>query len=134
MKNKNLTILLIIIPLVSILIFKSFSETKKTPEPEKIVELMGTQTTFAVKGNCGMCKKTIENAASSVSGVIKVDWNKNTKQVNLVYDSQIADLMSVHRAIAKSGYDTEIVKHDPDSYENLPLCCQYDPEMIINSN
>tara|TARA_B100000963_G_scaffold320807_1_gene303618 strand:- start:78 stop:482 length:405 start_codon:yes stop_codon:yes gene_type:complete len=134
MKNKNLTFLLIIIPLVSILIFKSFSETKKTPKPEKIVELMGTQTTFGVKGNCGMCKKTIENAASSVSGVIKVDWNKNTKQVNLVYDSQIADLMSVHRAIAKSGYDTEIVKHDPDSYENLPLCCQYDPEMIINSN
>ena len=81
-----------------------------------------------------MCKKTIENAANSVNGVIKVDWNQNTKQVNLVYDSQIADLMSVHRAIAKSGYDTEIVKHDPDSYENLPLCCQYDPEMIINSN
>lgn len=134
MKNKNLTILLIIIPLLSILIFKSFSEEKKIPEPEKIVELMGTQTTFGVKGNCGMCKKTIENAANSVNGVIKVDWNQNTKQVNLVYDSQIADLMSVHRAIAKSGYDTEVVKHDPDSYENLPLCCQYDPEMIINSN
>ena len=134
MKNKNLTILLIIIPLLSILIFKSFSEEKKIPEPEKIVELMGTQTTFGVKGNCGMCKKTIENAANSVNGVIKVDWNQNTKQVNLVYDSQIADLMSVHKAIAKSGYDTEVVKHDPDSYENLPLCCQYDPEMIINSN
>ena len=134
MKNKNLTILLIIIPLLSILIFKSFSEEKKIPEPEKIVELMGTQTTFGVKGNCGMCKKTIENAANSVNGVIKVDWNQNTKQVNLVYDSQIADLMSVHKAIAKSGYDTEVVKHDPDSYENLPLCCQYNPEMIINSN
>ena len=134
MKNKNLTILLIIIPLLSILIFKSFSEEKKIPEPEKIVELMGTQTTFGVKGNCGMCKKTIENAANSVNGVIKVDWNQNTKQVNLVYDSQIADLMSVHKAIAKSGYDTEVVKHDPDSYVNLPLCCQYDPEMIINSN
>ena len=134
MKNKNLTILLIIIPLLSILIFKSFSEEKKIPEPEKIVELMGTQTTFGVKGNCGMCKKTIENAANSVNGVMKVEWNQNTKQVNLVYDSQIADLMSVHKAIAKSGYDTEVVKHDPDSYENLPLCCQYNPEMIINSN
>jgi copper chaperone CopZ len=101
---------------------------------EKIVELMGTETSFGVKGNCGMCKKTIETAAKSLDGVIKADWDKQTKQVSLVYDSQIIDLMSIHQAIANSGYGTELVENNIDSYENLPLCCKYDPDMDIKSN
>ena len=101
---------------------------------EKIVELMGTETSFGVKGNCGMCKKTIETAANSLNGVIKADWDVQTKQVSLVYDSQIIDLMSIHQAIANSGYGTELVENNIDSYENLPLCCKYDPDMDIKSN
>ena len=109
------------------------SETS-TDNVEKIVELMGTETSFGVKGNCGMCKKTIETAANSLNGVIKADWDVQTKQVSLVYDSQIIDLMSIHQAIANSGYGTELVENDMDSYENLPLCCKYDPDMDIKSN
>ena len=101
---------------------------------EKIVELMGTETSFGVKGNCGMCKKTIETAANSLNGVIKADWDVQTKQVSLVYDSQIIDLMSIHQAIANSGYGTELVENNMDSYENLPLCCKYDPKMNEKSN
>jgi copper chaperone CopZ len=101
---------------------------------EKIVELMGTETSFGVKGNCGMCKKTIETAAKSLDGVIKADWDKQSKQVSLVYDSQIIDLMSIHQAIANSGYGTELVENNMDSYENLPLCCKYDPDMDVKSN
>jgi copper chaperone CopZ len=109
------------------------SETS-TDNVEKIVELMGTETSFGVKGNCGMCKKTIETAANSLNGVIKADWDVQTKQVSLVYDSQIIDLMSIHQAIANSGYGTELVENNMDSYENLPLCCKYDPDMDIKSN
>ena len=101
---------------------------------EKIVELMGTETSFGVKGNCGMCKKTIETAAKSLDGVINADWDVNTKQVSLVYDSQIVDLMSIHKVIAGSGYGTELVENNMDSYENLPLCCKYDPNMNVKSN
>ena len=101
---------------------------------EKIVELMGTETSFGVKGNCGMCKKTIETAANSLNGVIKADWDVQTKQVSLVYDSHIIDLMSIHQAIANSGYGTELVENNMDSYENLPLCCKYDPDMDVKSN
>ena len=101
---------------------------------EKIVELMGTETSFGVKGNCGMCKKTIETAANSLNGVIKADWDVQTKQVSLVYDSQIIDLMSIHQAIANSGYGTELVENNMDSYENLPLCCKYDPAMDVKTN
>ena len=101
---------------------------------EKIVELMGNETSFGVKGNCGMCKKTIETAALSLSGVTNADWDKQTKQIKLIYDPQIVDLMSIHQAIANSGYGTELVENNMDSYDNLPLCCKYDPKMNIKSN
>ena len=111
------------------------NDSKITSEnAEKIVELMGTETSFGVKGNCGMCKKTIEIAAMSLDGVFNADWDVNTKQVSLVYDSQIIDLISIHKVIAGSGYGTELVENNMDSYENLPLCCKYDPNMNVKSN
>ena len=111
------------------------NDSKITSEnAEKIVELMGNETSFGVKGNCGMCKKTIETAALSLSGVTNADWDKQTKQIKLIYDPQIVDLMSIHQAIANSGYGTELVENNMDSYDNLPLCCKYDPKMSIKSN
>ena len=111
------------------------NDSKITSEnAEKIVELMGNETSFGVKGNCGMCKKTIETAALSLSGVTNADWDKQTKQIKLIYDPQIVDLMSIHQAIANSGYGTELVENNMDSYDNLTLCCKYDPKMNIKSN
>jgi len=95
---------------------------------EAIVELMGTETSFAVKGNCKMCKKTIETAALSMEGVLKADWDVKTKQINLVYDDQFIELTTVHNAIAQSGYSTDLVDLNKEAYDNLPMCCQYDPE------
>ena len=97
-------------------------------EVEAIVELMGTETSFAVKGNCKMCKKTIETAALSMEGVLKADWDVKTKQINLVYDDQFIELTTVHNAIAQSGYSTDLVDLNKEAYDNLPMCCQYDPE------
>ncbi len=132
--KKNILILgIVLIAGYTIIVFGSKSSNVE-PNPEKIVELMGTETSFGVKGNCGMCKETIESAAYSLNGVITADWNKETKQLNLVYDSQIIDLLSVHQAIANSGYGTELVDYDMDKYENLPFCCKYDPNMQVKIN
>ena len=95
---------------------------------ETIVELMGTETSFAVKGNCKMCKKTIETSAMSLDGVLKANWDVKTKQIDLVYDDQLVELMTIHNTIAASGYSTELVDLNQEAYDNLPLCCQYDPE------
>ena len=95
---------------------------------ETIVELMGTESSFAVKGNCKMCKKTIETSAMSLDGVLKADWDVKTKQIDLVYDDQLVELMTIHNTIAASGYSTELVDLNQEAYDNLPLCCQYDPE------
>ena len=95
---------------------------------ETIIELMGTETSFAVKGNCKMCKKTIETSALSLDGVHKANWGVKTKQIDLVYDEQLVELMTIHNTIAASGYSTELVDLNQEAYDNLPLCCQYDPE------
>ena len=101
---------------------------------EAIVELMGTETSFGVKGNCKMCKKTIEASALSLEGVLKADWDVKTKQVSLVYDDQMIDLISVHKAISDSGYGTDLNELNKEAYDNLPLCCQYDPDMQTEIN
>ena len=95
---------------------------------ETIIELMGTETSFRVKGNCKMCKKTIETSALSLDGVHKANWDVKTKQIDLVYDEQLVELMTIHNTIAASGYSTELVDLNQEAYDNLPLCCQYDPE------
>ena len=103
-------------------------------DSEQIVELMGTETSFGVKGNCKMCKSNIETAALSLNGVLKADWDVKTKQVSLVYDDQMIDLTSIHQAISNSGYGTDLNELNKEAYDNLPLCCQYDPEMKTDIN
>jgi mercuric ion binding protein len=104
------------------------AEISNPEKAETIVELMGTETTFGVKGNCKMCKKTIETAALSLDGVHKAVWDVETKQIDLVYDDQLVELMTIHNTIANSGYSTELVDLNKEAYDNLPMCCQYNPD------
>jgi copper chaperone CopZ len=78
-----------------------------------------------VKGNCGMCEKRIEKAALSVDGVSKADWNKETKQMELIFDDTKTDLDKVEVAIAKVGHDTPKHKAPDAVYKALPDCCLY---------
>ena len=81
---------------------------------------------FEVKGNCGMCEKTIEKAASSVDGVATADWNKETKQMEVVFNDEKTSVDKVQKAIAEAGYDTPMHKAKDEVYNKLPGCCQYD--------
>jgi mercuric ion binding protein len=104
------------------------AEISNPVKAETIVELMGTETTFGFIGNCKMCKKTIETAALSLDGVHKAVWDVQTKQIDLVYDDQLVEIMTIHNTIANSGYSTELVDLNKEAYDNLPMCCQYNPE------
>jgi len=139
MKNKSTIVISLVIGLfigvfLTNLILTEDNSEILIIEPEAIVELMGTETSFGVKGNCKMCKSTIETAALSLEGVLKADWDVKTKQVSLVYDTQMVDLTSIHQAISNSGYGTDLNELNKEAYDNLPLCCQYDPEMEIKLN
>ena len=82
--------------------------------------------TFKVAGNCGMCKTRIEQAAKSVEGVDSAYWNKETKMIEVAYDSKKVDIHKVHMAIAKAGHDTKMHKATDEVYNKLPGCCKYE--------
>jgi len=80
---------------------------------------------FGVSGNCDMCKERIEKAAKSVQGVSSTDWDVKTKKIHVEYDNALADLNTIHMAIAQAGHDTEKFKASDEVYNNLPECCLY---------
>ena len=103
--------------LVSVLLFLFVSTTgfaaKKT---EKI----------AIKGNCDMCEKRIERAAYSVKGVIKADWDVESKTFKVTYNDKKTTLDKIETAIANVGHDTPNHKASDEVYNNLHSCCKYE--------
>ena len=85
---------------------------------------MGTETSFGVKGNCGMCKSRIEETAMNNKGVEKAEWNKETKVLTLQY-AENTDVKVIQEAIAEAGHDNGTFKADDKIYEALPGCCHY---------
>ena len=81
---------------------------------------------FKVYGNCGMCENRIEKAAKSIDGVTIADWNKETKMIEVAFDSTKTDVHKVHMAIANVGHDTEMHKAKDETYNSLPSCCKYE--------
>lgn len=109
-----------------------YSQTHK--EIMKTEQASLSMITFGVRGNCNMCKKTIEKAANSVKGVSKANWNKDKKMIMVSFDSSKTNEMEIQKAVAASGYDTEKVKGNLDAYSGLPGCCKYNHSMEMNQN
>jgi copper chaperone CopZ len=130
--------------LITSIMFLVSCLNKKTPEIIEIVNTPEIQLTseiqsdisFGVRGNCGMCKSTIEAAAMSINGVDNASWSTESKIINININSDVNDelLSDIHNAISKSGYDTEISLAVAENYDKLPMCCKYDREMVIASN
>jgi mercuric ion binding protein len=81
---------------------------------------------ITVKGNCEMCKKRIEKAAYSVSGVKSAVWTADSQQLVLIVNEQKTASTQVEKAIAKAGHDTQKFKATDEDYANLHDCCAYD--------
>ena len=108
------------------------NETKKEVSTEVSKDLAMKDISFGVRGNCGMCKNTIEKAASGVEGVANATWDVDKKKIDLSFDDTKTNAMIIHKAIAASGYDTEKAVGDLNAYDDLPGCCKYDHEMVMN--
>ncbi len=128
--------------LFSVLIFVSCMNNKQTEV--KVIEIPAIETaeiiksdvTFGVRGNCGMCKSTIESATMSIEGVDTASWSSESKMISINISTEINDqfINDIHNAIAKSGYDTEMSTALNEDYDKLPMCCKYNREMVIASN
>lgn len=80
---------------------------------------------FKVYGNCGMCKKTIENSATE-KRISQGVWNKDTHELTLTYNTYKTSADAVLKKVAYAGYDNEKYLAPNEAYNNLPGCCQYD--------
>jgi copper chaperone CopZ len=82
------------------------------------------QISFRVSGKCEMCKERIEKAALSVNGVKTASWDIETKMLQVEYVDKVK-LLDIHKAVAKAGHDTDMIKADDAVYKALPECCLY---------
>ena len=86
-----------------------------------------TTTKLKVSGNCGMCKSSIEKAATS-AGAKTANWDMDAKLLTLIFDSK-TNLDKIETAIAAVGYDTENKTATKASYDALHECCKYEREV-----
>lgn len=81
--------------------------------------------TVKIYGNCGMCKKTIEKAAT-INGEATVNWNVDTKMATLTFDTTKTNQNEILKRIAAAGYESEEHLASDSAYNQLPKCCQYE--------
>ena len=103
----------------------TITETKTTSE-------LQSDYSIGVKGNCGMCKSTIEKAVKGLDFVENAEWGIKTKILDVEFiDSVNFDLEALNSAINKSGYETMNTTADQTAYDALPMCCKYDRNMVV---
>ena len=123
-----------LILITAILIFGCNNKKAETISVKHQTSMTNPEISFGVRGNCGMCKTTIQKAALSVDGVEEASWDIQTKVLDIRTTSNLDSItIKIHNAVAKSGYDTELVLANSEDYNNLPGCCQYNREMEISS-
>ncbi len=110
------------------------NDAKSTETTEAVKEIAMADTNFGVRGNCGMCKTTIEKAANGVEGVVSATWDRDKKSMHVSFDDAKTNEMNIQTAVAASGYDTEKVEGDLTAYDGLPGCCKYDHDMEMNQS
>jgi copper chaperone CopZ len=121
MKNIVLGMMLLFVTLST-----QAQETRGGAELSEAKKNKNAKYEFEVNGNCQMCKKRIEKAAFSVSGVKSVVWSIEDHKLNLIINEEKCSVSDVKNAIAKVGHDSDDVKATEDDYNKLHGCCLYE--------
>ncbi len=114
------------------IIFSGFSANAL--EKEETSNTPG-EAEFTVLGLCGMCKERIEQAAYSVRGVRRAEWDQESQKLSVRYRPNRTSQEEIERTIAKAGHDTENFLTSDEKHANLHHCCVYprDPEKLKTS-
>lgn len=81
--------------------------------------------TASIKGNCGMCKKTIEKAGNE-KDVSAVNWDADSQTASISFDKTKTSKEAILKKIAQVGYDNESFRAPDDVYAKLHECCLYE--------
>ncbi len=104
---------------------ESMGDIATAVAPTDMAAVKSDKQTFAVAGNCSMCKARIEKAAKGVAGVKTAVWNVDTKQLTVEFDGMKTKVKEIQAAVAKTGHDNAGAKASDVVYDQLPACCQY---------
>lgn len=129
---KKVILSLLIIASLAVVSCKNEAKTE-TETPTTTVEGKELSVAnFGVRGNCGMCKATIEKAVKGLEGVASADWDVKKKSIKVSYDENKVKENEMHKVIAAAGYDTEQATGSKEAYTKLPKCCKFDANMPMN--
>ena len=80
-----------------------------------------------VDGTCGMCKDRIIKTSLNTDGVVKADYNLETKKLSVQTKPNFVKNNLIN-ALLQAGHDTEGKKASDEVYSSLPDCCHYRTE------
>lgn len=129
---KKVILSLLIIASLAVVSCKGEGESKTETTTTVVEGKELSMANFGVRGNCGMCKTTIEKAVKGLEGIATADWDVKKKSIKVSYDKSKVNEKDMHKAIAAAGYDTEQLTGSKSSYDKLPKCCKFDSNMPMN--
>lgn len=92
-------------------------------------QMKNTRTVnLRIDGDCPLCAKRIAEAGN-VKGEAQVNWDPDTKQATVAFDSMRTSLDAILKRISLAGYDTPNYLAPDAAYAALPGCCQYERTM-----
>lgn len=81
--------------------------------------------TFAVSGNCGMCKSRIEKAAKE-AGATDASWDQSKKTLTVSFSSEATSVAKIQQKVAEVGHDNAGFRTTDEVYSKLHGCCKYE--------
>jgi len=73
---------------------------------------------------CQMCANTVTAALKGVDGVSEVEVKVKEKVARVGYVAERTSVAKLEEAVAKSGYQANDTKADPEAYAKLAGCCK----------
>lgn len=91
-----------------------------------------TTETFAVAGNCGMCKSRIEKAAKE-AGATDASWDQNKKALTVIFNADVSSVAKIQQKVAAVGHDNAGFRATDEVYAKLHGCCKYERASSIEA-
>lgn len=88
-------------------------------------ECVLAEMSFAVSGNCEMCKDKIEKTIQADPAVFNATWDIDSHLLTISFNSKSTDVNALKQRLAEAGYDTDSHKATDKIYNALPACCKY---------
>lgn len=92
-----------------------------TAQAKKPVQTVSIQTPGA---QCEACKQRIEEYLKREPGILKVNVDFKKKITKVSFYTERTNIENIRAAISNVGFDADSLAANPDSYRELPRCCQ----------